>query len=259
MLAAALADLGQPVLVDTRGSPPASPSPALARSSPDRDGRSPPARSPAPGRRGSPRCPAARRTDGSRRSRTMSLLIMPVQADSPLPITLVTSFDQRSPHRFLGHHRGSASAHQPADLLDAVGDAAMHLAGAEHRVLRPALACGAAHMPGLAQIDGDGAGDAADRFAPADHAGDRLLVHAVLQRDDEAVGRQVLRDQRRRPFGVVRLHADEGDVDRLFLRQLLRVGQCIARTFTVNSGTSRMWLIFNPSRASSQHAQARGR
>src|SRR6201994_4946832 len=29
-----------------------------------------------------------------------SLPIMPVHADRPLPITLVTSFDQRSPHRF---------------------------------------------------------------------------------------------------------------------------------------------------------------
>ena len=50
----------------------------------------------------------------------------------------------------------------------------MHLAGAEHRVLVAAFAGGAADMARLAQIDGDGAGDAADHLAPADDAGDGL-------------------------------------------------------------------------------------
>ena len=31
---------------------------------------------------------------------TWGLHVHPVQADNPLPITLVTSFDQRSPHKF---------------------------------------------------------------------------------------------------------------------------------------------------------------
>ena len=53
----------------------------------------------------------------------------------------------------------------------------------------------------------------------------RLLVHAVLQRHDIAVGRQVLLDHHRGPGGVVGLGAHEGDVDRLLLGQLLHVGE----------------------------------
>ena len=100
----------------------------------------------------------------------------------------------------------------------------MHLAGAEHGVRRAALAGAAMDMAGLGQVDGDAAGDAAQRLAPADDAGDRLLVHAVLQRHDIAVRRQILLDQHRRPCRVVGFHADKGDVDRLLLGELLRVG-----------------------------------
>ena len=62
------------------------------------------------------------------------------------------------------------------------------------------------------------------RLAPADDAGDRLLVHAVLQRHAIAVRRQVLLDHRRRPGRVVRFGADEGDVERLLLADLLQLG-----------------------------------
>ncbi|MGY2987272.1 hypothetical protein ACVI1K_004619 [Bradyrhizobium sp. USDA 4508] len=79
-------------------------------------------------------------------------------------------------------------------------------------------------MARLRQIDGDAARDAAERLAPADDAGDGLLVHTVLQRDDVTVRRQILPDQHGGPGGVVGLHADEGDVDRFLFRQLLRVG-----------------------------------
>ena len=100
----------------------------------------------------------------------------------------------------------------------------MHLAGPEHRVRVAVLGGAAMDEAGLGQVDRDRACDAAERLAPADDAGDRLLVHAVLQRDDIAVGREILPDQHRRPGGVVGLHADEGDVDRLLLGELLRVG-----------------------------------
>ena len=53
------------------------------------------------------------------------------------------------------------------------------------------------------------------------------MVSSFMQFCSETMkpsGREVLADQRGRPFGVVRLHADEGDVDRLFLGELLRVG-----------------------------------
>ena len=43
----------------------------------------------------------------------MSLLIRPVQADMPFAIALVTSFDQRSPQRFVVASAESARRHQP--------------------------------------------------------------------------------------------------------------------------------------------------
>ncbi len=70
---------------------------------------------------------------------------------------------------------------EPQHLLRPLGDAAMHLAGAVDRVRRAALQPAAMDMAGLDQPDADVAGDAAQHLAPADHLGDRRLVHAVLQ------------------------------------------------------------------------------
>ena len=111
-------------------------------------------------------------------------------------------------------------------LLRPLGDAAMHLAGAVDRVAAVLAADAAAmDMAGLDEADADVAGDAAEHLAPADDLGDRRLVHAVLQRDDIAARRQILPDQQRRPFGVVGFRADEGDVDRRLLGELLHLGQ----------------------------------
>ena len=88
---------------------------------------------------------------------------------------------------------------------------------------RPALAGAAVDVAGLRQVHRDAAGDAAQRLAPSDNTGDRLLVHAVLQRHDIAVRRQILPDQHGGPRRVVGLHADKGDVDRLLLGELLRI------------------------------------
>ncbi len=60
-------------------------------------------------------------------------------------------------------------------------------------------------------------------LAPADDAGDGVLVHAILQRDHVAIGCQILPDQHRSPGRVVRFHADESDIDGLLLGELLRV------------------------------------
>ena len=100
----------------------------------------------------------------------------------------------------------------------------MHFAGAKHGVRGAVLAGAAVDVAGRGQIDRDAAGDAAERLAPADDAGDGLFVHAVLQRHHVAVRRQILLDQHGGPGGVVGLHADEGDVDRRLPGQLLRVG-----------------------------------
>src|SRR5580700_10365175 len=72
-------------------------------------------------------------------------------------------------------------------LLRPLGDAAMHLAGAIDGVAA-VLAADAAAMDvaGFDEADADVAGDAAQDLAPADDAGDRRLVHAVLQRHDIA-------------------------------------------------------------------------
>ena len=62
-----------------------------------------------------------------------------------------------------------------------------------------------------------------------------LLVQAVLQRHHEAVRREIRRDQRRRPFGVVGLDRDERDVDRLLFDSDCTSVRCIVFAFvTVN-------------------------
>ena len=139
-------------------------------------------------------------------------------------MALATSFDQRSPHRLLVDLGAVGVGDQAADFLGAWRDAAVHFAGAEHGMRRAVLAGAAVDVAGLRQVDGDAAGDAAERLAPADDAGDGLLVHAVLQRHDVAVRRQILLDHHGGPGGVVGLHADKGDVDRRLLGELLRVG-----------------------------------
>jgi hypothetical protein len=100
----------------------------------------------------------------------------------------------------------------------------VHFAGAKHGVRRPVLAGATMDVAGRGQVDRDAAGDAAERLAPADDAGDGFFIHAVLQRHHVTIRRQILLDQHGRPGGVVGLHADEGDVDRCFPGQLLRVG-----------------------------------
>ena len=110
-------------------------------------------------------------------------------------------------------------------FFDPLGDAAMHLAGAVDVVRRRAFRRGAAHSARAAELGPEQGGDDADCLVPADNAGDPFLVHAVLQRDDIAVRRQVLPDQRGRPFRVIRFDRDHRDVDRFLLCELLDFGQ----------------------------------
>ena len=127
--------------------------------------------------------------------------------------------------QIVGDLAGVDGADHRAQFLDAGGDAAVHLADPVDLVARRVLAAGAADLAGRVELGRQDRGDRADRPAPADDAGDALLVDAVLQRHDIAGRRQILPDHRRRPLGVVRLDRDEGDVDRPLLRELLHLGQ----------------------------------
>ncbi|HTW50722.1 MAG TPA: hypothetical protein VME45_02365 [Stellaceae bacterium] len=109
--------------------------------------------------------------------------------------------------------------------MRAFGNAAVGFAGTIDNVPVAADQPAAMHLRRRVQRDRDVAGDAAHHLAPADDAGNRLLVHAVLQRDDIAAGCQILLDEPRRPFGVVGFDADKGDVDRRLLGELLRLGE----------------------------------
>jgi len=71
----------------------------------------------------------------------------------------------------------------------------VHLAGAKYGVHRAVLGGAAVNVAGLRQIDGDTARDATKRLAPADDAGDRFFIHAILQRDHVAVAGLVERRQ----------------------------------------------------------------
>src|SRR5688572_4952577 len=82
----------------------------------------------------------------------------------------------------VGGGLGAVDAAEPLhQLLDAPGDAAVRLADAEHGVLVAAFRRGLADASGFVQVDRDHRGDGADHAPPADHAGDGLLVHAILQ------------------------------------------------------------------------------
>jgi hypothetical protein len=89
----------------------------------------------------------------------------------------------------------------------------VRLADAEDRVLVAAFGGGLANATGGVKVDRDHRGDRAHRAPPADDAGDRFLIHAVLQRHHEALLREVRRDQRRGPERVVGLDRDHGNVD----------------------------------------------
>jgi hypothetical protein len=126
-----------------------------------------------------------------------------------LRITLMISFDQRSPHRLV--------------VAFALSAARVYLAHAVHRVRLAAEVDVPLHMPRPVEFRREQADAAADRLAPADHAGQPLFVDRVLHRNEVAVRRDIGPDQVRRPFGVVGLHRDHRDVERPLLRQLRHV------------------------------------
>ena len=111
------------------------------------------------------------------------------------------------------------------ELFDSLGDAAVQFAGAVDLVGRGALCGGAANPARRVELGAEQRGDDADRLVRADDPGDALLVHAVLQRHDISVGRQVLGDQHRRPFRVIGLDRNHRDVDRFMLCEILDLGQ----------------------------------
>src|SRR5713101_1822336 len=122
-----------------------------------------------------------------------------------------------------GYFGAVGIADQAADFFRPSRDPAVNFTGAKDDVRRPALASAPVDVAGLRQVDRDAARNAPKRLTPADDAGDRLFIHAVLQRHDVAVRRQILLDQGGGPGRVVGLHAHESDVDRRLLGQKLRV------------------------------------
>src|SRR5262249_21128767 len=123
-----------------------------------------------------------------------------------------------------GRLRAVDRAEPPHELLDPRRDAAVRLADAENRVLVAAFRDRPADAPRFVQVDRDERSDRAERAAPADYAGDRLFVEAVLQRQGEALLGEVGRDERGRPAGVVGLDRDHRDIDGVS-RQGLHFGQ----------------------------------
>src|ERR1700687_1740071 len=99
----------------------------------------------------------------------------------------------------------------------------MHFADAINDVLFAAHGNGALDMTGFVQFGRNQARNAAERFAPADNAGDALFVDTVLQGDYETISGKIGLDELGRPFGVVRLDANESDIDRMLFREALHV------------------------------------
>ena len=83
--------------------------------------------------------------------------------------------------QIVGDLAGIDGADHLAQFLDPRRDSAMHLADPVDLVAGRVLGAGAADFAGRIEFGRQDRGDRADRPAPADDAGDRLLVDAVLQ------------------------------------------------------------------------------
>src|SRR5437763_16421391 len=83
----------------------------------------------------------------------------------------------------VGHLAGVAGADHRPQFLDALCQAAMHLADAIDLVARRGLSAGAADLPRRIELRRRDRGDRADRLAPADDVGVALLVGGVLRWD----------------------------------------------------------------------------
>ena len=120
----------------------------------------------------------------------------------------------------------------------------MRLTDPEDGVLVATQRHAAPNGGGPGQLDRDLGGDAADHPAPTDDPGDGFLIDAVLQRDHEAVGRQMLLDQQGRPAGIEGFHGHEGDVDRpgagqtLHVGDVQRTGRCVETLGLSHAGQS---------------------
>ena len=173
---------------------------------------------------------------------------MPVHADSPLPITLVTSFDQRSPHRFSVTIALSASETRRQISLT-------------RSVTRPCTSpvrntvCFVPLLP------------AARRTWPGSHRStviELAMQPTVLpQPTTPAIVSSFMQfcSETMKPPGarywLISVVAHSVSYD-FMQTKAMSIGfslasccasvTCIARTLVVNSGTSRMWLIFRPSR-----------
>ena len=119
-------------------------------------------------------------------------------------------------------------------------------------MLGAALGGHAAYAGRFVKFYRDHGGDHAHRAFAADYGGNRVFIHAVLQRHRVTVLRQIRRHRFSYAFGVVRLDRDENDVKRLLPGQrgevvVMERFRLIDREFFFVGNT----IEFQPARADS--------
>ncbi len=126
--------------------------------------------------------------------------------------------------------RGLLRVRQVAQqLLEPLAAAAVELADVER-------AAAADEDPARLEVVGAEVHERADRALRADAAGDLRLVDPVLQRDDEAVGREPRRDRRERGVRVLRLDREQHRLQPV--GQLVRATRPAPSTVNVSTGPS---------------------
>src|SRR5262249_50345448 len=153
-----------------------------------------------------PRYTAMRRTPGSVRH---SAVPRPLRPASGFSMQLTASLDQRSPHRFVVTFAPATAVSRSATRR-ALGIATVVLAD-----LEADMAGVRAHGDAGLVHAGANRDHATQRAMNAGHGSHSVVVDAVLEVDNEPVVLEVLHAEPRRPLGVVRLHRDEEQVERL--------------------------------------------
>ena len=135
----------------------------------------------------------------------------PERPARPFAMQFTESFDHRSPQRFVVTFVGATS-----HMIFARRSARSVTLPSCSPILKPIVpVVGADGVARLVHAGADG-DDGSEAPLASGHRGHALVVDAVLEIDDDAVGLlQVLEPEGDRPLRVVRLHGDEDGVERL--------------------------------------------